>query len=248
MEHLASLEDIANYQRYLRDSDHMIRNRGWRSDEAAVAGALWPDTAQLLGESAVKIEDRLWMQPNAVVVELGAGEAGTLADLKDAFPGIQPVAIDLSPVMNRSHVPNIAGDATNIPLRSGSVDIVYSAMVFCYVPDKIKALTEVWRVLRPGGFAAIELGGDTGVRPDLERCILEAGLGDTFQVGLSAYNELTESYNFVVEVTKPTDMPSLDWGMEYVGSRMAELGEPMGLGSTISYYTPSVAETDRLIV
>ena len=43
------------------------------------------------------------------------------------------------------------GDAENLPIDSGSVDVVMSNGVLNLVPDKAKAFREIHRVLRPGG-------------------------------------------------------------------------------------------------
>lgn len=49
-------------------------------------------------------------------------------------------------------------DANRLPLRDHSVDFVYSFSSLYYVPEIHRTLQEVARVLRPGGFAAVELG------------------------------------------------------------------------------------------
>jgi arsenite methyltransferase len=43
------------------------------------------------------------------------------------------------------------GDIEDLPLDSGSVDLVLSNCVINLVPDKVKAFNEAYRVLRPGG-------------------------------------------------------------------------------------------------
>jgi arsenite methyltransferase len=49
----------------------------------------------------------------------------------------------------------IEGNAESIPLPDASVDVVTSNGVLNLVPDKPKALAEIFRVLRPGGYAQI---------------------------------------------------------------------------------------------
>jgi ubiquinone/menaquinone biosynthesis C-methylase UbiE len=48
-----------------------------------------------------------------------------------------------------------AGDAQAIPLPSASRDVVVSGLVLNFVPDQPRAVTEMKRVLRPGGTAAL---------------------------------------------------------------------------------------------
>lgn len=49
------------------------------------------------------------------------------------------------------HVKVVKGDATRIPLEDDSVDVVTSNGVLNLVPDKQKAFSEIFRVLKPGG-------------------------------------------------------------------------------------------------
>lgn len=214
----------------------MIRDRGWRMVNQV---SMWPNTVGLLGTSAMQIEHNIQTQLHPVVLEVGAGEAKALAELKDYYPHIYPIALDLSPAHHNAHIADVTANAVDIPLPDESVDVAYSVMAFCYVPDKIRALNEIWRVLRPGGFAAIELGGDTGVSPDLGECIARAHLEETFPLRLSAYNELSaNSRHAVVQVVKYPGAASPDWGLQYVGSRPAELGECLPHGAAIGFYEP----------
>ena len=45
----------------------------------------------------------------------------------------------------------IEASAERLPLPDGQFDTVVSTLVLCTVPDPMRALREVWRVLRPGG-------------------------------------------------------------------------------------------------
>lgn len=47
---------------------------------------------------------------------------------------------------------DIVSDISNIPVESGSFDAVMCTEVLEHVPDPVSALTELHRVLRPGGF------------------------------------------------------------------------------------------------
>ncbi len=44
------------------------------------------------------------------------------------------------------------GDAQKLPLADASVDVAASALVLNFVPDRVAALRELQRVVRPGGF------------------------------------------------------------------------------------------------
>lgn len=50
-----------------------------------------------------------------------------------------------------SNVRVVNADAQNLPFADNTFDFIYSSYAFQYVPDKSKALTEIKRVLKPGG-------------------------------------------------------------------------------------------------
>jgi ubiquinone/menaquinone biosynthesis C-methylase UbiE len=45
----------------------------------------------------------------------------------------------------------VEASAEQLPMPDGQFDTVVSTLVLCTVPDPLRALREVWRVLRPGG-------------------------------------------------------------------------------------------------
>ena len=45
----------------------------------------------------------------------------------------------------------IEGNVMQVPLASGSVDVVVSQEAMLHVPDKPRVLAEAWRILKPGG-------------------------------------------------------------------------------------------------
>ena len=78
------------------------------------------------------------------------------------FPGGRTiVGIDISPEMLKRAQPkaqNYKGDlalkemdARSLSFASGSFDQVFTSCTFCSVPDPVKGLKELYRVIRPGG-------------------------------------------------------------------------------------------------
>ena len=52
----------------------------------------------------------------------------------------------------------IEADATSLPLEKNSFDFAFSYASLYGVPNVEKAISEIGRVLKPGGYAVIELG------------------------------------------------------------------------------------------
>ena len=67
----------------------------------------------------------------------------------------------------------VLGDIEDMPLEDNSVDVAISNCVMNLVPDKKKAFSEVFRVLRPGGHFSIS---DIVLRGELPPAIQEAAV------------------------------------------------------------------------
>lgn len=98
-----------------------------------------------------------------VVVDVGSG-SGTdvLVASHLTGPGGRVIGLDMTQAMlarlernveiaRASNVEWIQGNAEEIPLPDGAVDVVTSNGVLNLVPDKPRAIREIFRVLRPGG-------------------------------------------------------------------------------------------------
>jgi SAM-dependent methyltransferase len=99
----------------------------------------------------------------STVVDIGCG-AGTdlLLAARAAGPDGRAIGIDMTQSMLRkaeaaakvaglTNVELRQGDALELPVESGSVDVVISNGVLNLATDKRRAYSEVFRVLRPGG-------------------------------------------------------------------------------------------------
>lgn len=116
-----------------------------------------------MGRWSALIADRFleWLDPprGADWADIGCG-TGALARaiLKRADPA-SVVGIEPSPgfvAHARALTPDdrarfVEGGAEALPLPDASLDVAASALVLNFVPDRIKALTEMRRALRPGG-------------------------------------------------------------------------------------------------
>jgi arsenite methyltransferase len=103
------------------------------------------------------------VEPGDRVLDVGAG-SGTDTLIAARLVGSQGKvwALDMTPAMiaklrsnvdlaGVANVEVIEGNAESIPLPDASVDVVTSNGVLNLVPDKVKAVAEIFRILRPGG-------------------------------------------------------------------------------------------------
>jgi SAM-dependent methyltransferase len=99
----------------------------------------------------------------ATVLDVGCG-AGTDLLIAARHVGLsgRAIGVDMTAEMRKraragaescglTQVQVLEGDATNLPVESGSVDVVISNGVLNLVPDKAEAAAEIARVLRRGG-------------------------------------------------------------------------------------------------
>ena len=113
-------------------------SQGGRSDGRPLNGWLEERLARLAG--------------GGLVLDLGCGRGYWTRYLSQR--GIAAVGVerevDRAALAGR-HGPVMAGDAANLPVADGSVDVVWCLHVLHHLHDPGRALAEVRRVLRPGG-------------------------------------------------------------------------------------------------
>jgi arsenite methyltransferase len=115
------------------------------------------------------------LEPGVRVLDMGCG-AGTdllLAATRAGTEG-RAIGVDMTEGMveraragaREAGLENVEvrmGDATALPVEDGRIDVLISNGVFNLVPDKARALAEMFRVVAPGGrlqLADIVLGAD----------------------------------------------------------------------------------------
>jgi ubiquinone/menaquinone biosynthesis C-methylase UbiE len=99
--------------------------------------------------------------PGGRILDLGCGiGAATFALAERMGPGGLVAGVDISSALidvatrragERRGVEFRVGDALAVPYPSGFFDAAYSERVFLYLPDRLAALGELRRVVKPGG-------------------------------------------------------------------------------------------------
>jgi len=103
------------------------------------------------------------IEAGETVVDIGCG-AGTdlLLAARRVGPRGKAIGVDLTPAMAEraragaramgfEHVEVRVGDALELPVESGTIDVVISNGVINLTPDKDRAYAEAFRILKPGG-------------------------------------------------------------------------------------------------
>jgi len=89
---------------------------------------------------------------DGLVLDLGCGRGDWLSRMREE--GLAPVGVEPeAPRAERARTfaPVAVADGQRLPLRDGSIDLVWCIHVLHHLEDPVTALAEVRRVLRPGG-------------------------------------------------------------------------------------------------
>jgi SAM-dependent methyltransferase len=117
-------------------------------------------------------------QPDAHVLEIGAGSALAMRAFLNTRPAARAVAMELSPASIRAATHGqppsltvVAGDALHLPFRDRSLDAVVAFEVIEHLPDVAAALEETLRVVRRPGYVIIGLPNHASLWTPLEDCL-----------------------------------------------------------------------------
>jgi arsenite methyltransferase len=158
--------------------------------------------------------------PGDVALDIGSG-SGTDALLASLLVGPtgRVIGIDLTEAMRykfqanveRMGAPNVQvleGNAEDLPLPDGSVDVVTSNGVLNLVPDKPRAVQEIFRVLRPGG--RVQIADIVLATPASIECRSRAQLWAECIVGATTETDWLGTFH-AVGFTRVTVLSRLDY-------------------------------------
>ena len=129
-------------------------------NDAACCAAFYdqPAVRYLLGdswhpggiESSLRLASHCALDRGGRVLDVACGGGTTLAALREAYPDIETVGMDVAP-------PNgmVRGDVHDMPFEDGAFDALFCECALSTFHDQPRALAEICRVLEPGGFVAI---------------------------------------------------------------------------------------------
>jgi arsenite methyltransferase len=135
---------------------------------ASPIGSMLYDNAQAITRRILAVWQHplewLNIPPGGIALDVGCGPGSITASLaRAAEPGGLALGVDISePMLARAaraeagpQVGFLRADAQRLPLRDQTVDAAVSMAVLQLIPDPAAALSEIARVLRPGGRLAV---------------------------------------------------------------------------------------------
>jgi SAM-dependent methyltransferase len=194
-----------------------------------------------------------YVQPHASLLHVGCGDGALsigLAAHAKSVVGVDHVADFAAAevyaaVHGISNLQLLPGDVVNLPFEDETFDVCFCSSVLERMPDPLKVLSEVWRVLRPGGWvgvASVDYGGLLLAGPDVDlldasnvvrQRLWQQGGCDPF-VGRELRRLLGESHFSEVEATTR----ALSYGTSarvraFAAARAAECWDPRFSASVV---------------
>jgi arsenite methyltransferase len=173
---------------------------------ASSIGSMLYDNAQALSRrflaSLQHPIEWLNIPQGGIALDVGSGPGSVTASLAEAAgPDGLALGVDISqPMLARAvraeagpQVGFLRADAQRLPLRDQTVDAVVSIAVLQLIPDPFAALSEISRVLRPGGRLAVMVPIVRGA-PELWRKLPNGG---AYVFGDDEIGDFLEEHGFV---------------------------------------------------
>ncbi|MEM8806358.1 MAG: class I SAM-dependent methyltransferase [Cyanobacteria bacterium P01_G01_bin.38] len=107
-----------------------------------------------------RLLEYIWLPETAHILDLGCGTGKLLNRIAKQYPQITGTGLDFSPEMlqqaqQKTTTPDrlsyVQGATDQLPLRDNQFDAVFCTISFLHYPDPAAVLTEIHRVLKPGG-------------------------------------------------------------------------------------------------
>jgi len=144
-------EDNANHMEWIRWSRGGRHDRTW--DELSFIKTLGVANRE-------ELTDRIDILTDGIVLDIACGEGNALDDLAGIYPHLQFKGVDIYADRNkttktRDNICIDKQDAQNLDIPDDSVDIAYSVWGLAHMVDKLRAVRECHRVLKPGGLGIL---------------------------------------------------------------------------------------------
>jgi len=110
----------------------------------------WSATAAY-GQEVGTLLTALDLHPGSRILDVGCGPGAAMAELRRR--GVTPVGLDIYPAWAQlcRQRPVVRADASRLPFADGCMDVVLLVHVVAHLERPEAGLSEIFRVLRPGG-------------------------------------------------------------------------------------------------
>jgi ubiquinone/menaquinone biosynthesis C-methylase UbiE len=120
-----------------------------------------------------------YLKPGLKVLDVGCGPGSITVDFARYIPdgAITGIEVEASPLeegrklADTEGIKNVqfeVGDAQNLAYEDNTFDLVHSHQVLQHLPDPVKALSEMRRVVKPGGIVAARTSSISSIYPESE--------------------------------------------------------------------------------
>ena len=123
--------------------------------------------------------------PSGDILEIGCGSGKVVAELAKLY-GARAHGVDLADFLKRDISFKVANAEEQLPYADGTFDFAFSFMTFMYLREKLNALREIHRVLKPGASAWVDIQGqmfEPHVYPLLQDLLAQHPNGDQVRLG-----------------------------------------------------------------
>jgi uncharacterized membrane protein YdjX (TVP38/TMEM64 family)/SAM-dependent methyltransferase len=131
-----------------------------------------------VAEHAIRRLRHVPLQANWSFLDIGCGNGAATLHVADTL-GLRAVGVDVDAAQialaraaagHRTDVSFVTGSATDLPFPTGEFDIVFTNKALHHVPEWARALDEIKRVVRPGGYVVFaDLTAPSAIAPVLRR-------------------------------------------------------------------------------
>lgn len=152
------------------------------------------------------------LDPSSDVIDVGCG-SGTTAIALSKFVGCRVTGVDLSGVRIDNAIDSLEeqpkdvqervtfkkGSATDLPIEDETFTHAWSQATIYHVPDKVKVLEEVFRVLKPGGIFVFDdlIKPQPNISEKAQKFVYERLLYDT-DFNFGSYQDALKAAGFTI--------------------------------------------------
>ena len=195
---------------------------------------------------------------SAPVLDLGCGVGGYTRALRTA--GHQVIAADLSAAMTTSAgAPAAVADALTLPFRSATFGAVIALHMLYHLPKPATAITEIRRLLRPGGILVVSTNA-AGDKAELRRVHTDAAIAAGCPIpdhGPAEHFQLDEAESIVRDMFDTVDrhdlrseirVPSPEPVVAFIDSTRSWYGDGPEVMAHVSRIVSATIERDGAFV